>query len=161
MLAPDVRREPRFVLSEMVATLSELAVPVKLAGEVVAVINVESDQVGDFDGSDLFAVDAIASQVASAIRNARLFDEKVRALRTLEIVQEITNDLNSHLEEGELLARIAPPLGGGRAACPPRGGPALRRRGADRALQPRLGCSRRRSTACASPSTRASRARSS
>jgi signal transduction histidine kinase/putative methionine-R-sulfoxide reductase with GAF domain len=107
VLAPDVRREPRFVLSEMVATLSELAVPVKLAGEVVAVINVESDQVGDFDGSDLFAVDAIASQVASAIRNARLFDEKVRALRTLEIVQEITNDLNSHLEEGELLARIA------------------------------------------------------
>jgi signal transduction histidine kinase len=45
--------------------------------------------------------------VASAIRNARLFEEKVRALRNLEILQEITNVLNSDLELDALIGRIA------------------------------------------------------
>ncbi len=45
--------------------------------------------------------------MASAIRNARLFDEKVRALRNLEILQEITNVLNSDLDLDALLERIA------------------------------------------------------
>ena len=53
------------------------------------------------------ALDGIAAQVASAIQNARLFDEKVRALRNLEILQEITNVLNSELELDVLLERIA------------------------------------------------------
>jgi signal transduction histidine kinase len=107
LLANDVAKEPRFVAAELTATLSELAVPVRLAGDVVAVINVESDRVDAFDDGDLLALDGIAAQVASAIRNARLFDEKVRALRSLEILQEITNVLNSELEPDVLLERIA------------------------------------------------------
>jgi signal transduction histidine kinase/putative methionine-R-sulfoxide reductase with GAF domain len=107
VLANDVQREPRFVRARMDATRAELAVPVRLAGEVVAVINVESDRLGAFDEGDLVALDAIAAQVASAIRNARVFAEKLRALRNLEIVQEITNVLNSDLDLTALLARIA------------------------------------------------------
>jgi signal transduction histidine kinase len=107
ILASDVRREPRFVPSDLTATLSELAVPVRLAGQVVAVLNVESDRVDAFDEGDVVALDGIASQVASAIQNARLFEEKVRALRNLEILQEITNVLNSELELDVLLERIA------------------------------------------------------
>ncbi|HEV7502463.1 MAG TPA: GAF domain-containing protein, partial [Vicinamibacteria bacterium] len=79
ILASDVRREPRFVPSLLSATLSELAVPVRLSGEVVAVLNVESDRVDAFDQGDVVALDGIAAQVASAIQNARLFEEKVRA----------------------------------------------------------------------------------
>jgi len=107
ILANDVRREPRFVASALGATLSELAVPVRLTGEVVAVLNVESDRLDAFDEGDVVALDGIAAQVASAIQNARLFDEKVRALRNLEILQEITNVLNSDLELDVLLERIA------------------------------------------------------
>ncbi len=107
LLANDVRKEPRFAPTDMAATLSELAVPVRLAGDVVAVINVESDRVDAFDDGDLLALDGIAAQVASAIRNARLFDDKVRALRSVEILQEITNVLNSDLDLDALLERIA------------------------------------------------------
>ncbi len=107
ILASDVRREPRFLPSSLTATLSELAVPVRLTGQVVAVLNVESDRVDAFDEGDVVALDGIAAQVASAIQNARLFDEKVRALRNLEILQEITNVLNSELELDVLLERIA------------------------------------------------------
>ena len=107
LLANDVRKEPRFFAAHMTATLSELVVPVRLGGDVVAVINVESDQVDAFDDGDLLALDGIAAQVASAIRNARLFEEKVRALRNLEILQDITNVLNSDLNLDALLERIA------------------------------------------------------
>jgi len=107
ILASDVRREPRFLPSSLTATLSELAVPVRLTGQVVAVLNVESDRVDAFDEGDVVALDGIAAQVGSAIQNARLFDEKVRALRNLEILQEITNVLNSELELDVLLERIA------------------------------------------------------
>jgi signal transduction histidine kinase len=107
VLANDVRHEPRFVPSAMGATRAELAVPVRVRGEVVAVINVESDRALAFDEGDVMALDGIASQVASAIENARLFDENVRALRNLEILQEITNDLNGDLDLDALLAKIA------------------------------------------------------
>jgi signal transduction histidine kinase len=107
VLANEVSREPRFVPSRMEATRSELCVPVRLVGEVVAVINVESDRTGAFDEGDLVALDAIAAQLASSIRNARVFAEKLRALRNLEIVQEITNVLNSDLDLDALLERIA------------------------------------------------------
>jgi signal transduction histidine kinase len=107
VLANDVRHEPRFLPAPTEATRAELAVPVRLAGEVVAVINVESDRAGAFDDGDVLAVDGIASQVASAVRNARLFEEKVQALRSLEILQEITTVLNSDLDLDALLDRIA------------------------------------------------------
>jgi len=107
VLANDVNREPRFARSAMQATRSELAVPVRLSGEVVAAINVESDRLNAFDEGDLVALDAIAAQVAAAIRNARVFAEKLRALRNLEIVQDITNVLNSDLDLDALLDRIA------------------------------------------------------
>jgi signal transduction histidine kinase len=74
---------------------------------VVAVINLESDRLDAFDEGDVVAVDGIAAQVASAIRNARLYEEKVRALRSLEILQEITNVLNSDLDLDALIGRIA------------------------------------------------------
>ena len=107
VLVRDARREPRFQSAAPDHALSALAVPVRLAGEVVAVIAAESDQPEAFDGGDVIALDAIAAQVASGIRNARLFEEKVRALRSLEILQEITNVLNSDLDLDALLLRIA------------------------------------------------------
>jgi hypothetical protein len=76
-------------------------------GEVVAIINVESDRLDAFDDGDVVALDGIASQVASAIRNARLFEDKVRTVRSMEILQEITTVLNSDLDLDAVLGRIA------------------------------------------------------
>ena len=88
-----------------------------------------------FDEGDVVAVDGIAAQVASAIRNARLFEEKVRALRSLEILQEITNVLNSDLDLDALIGRIARRSveavragADGRGAALPRGRPGGARR---------------------------------
>jgi len=60
-----------------------LALPLKARGQVIGVLNVESDDVDAFDESDMSVLQSLANQVAVAIENARLYQEagKVAALQ--------------------------------------------------------------------------------
>jgi signal transduction histidine kinase len=55
--------------------LSELAVPVSVGGQVIAVLNLESSQVAAFDREDLDFYSAIAGQLGVALQNAQLYQE--------------------------------------------------------------------------------------
>ena len=122
---------------------------------LVAVINVESDRLDAFDDGDVVALDGIAAQVASAIRNARLFEEKVRA------AAQPGDPPGDHQrpEQRPGPRRAAGPhrpaqRGGGEAGADG-GGAALRRGPPGGALQLRLPGGRRRWDASGWPSTRA------
>jgi signal transduction histidine kinase/FixJ family two-component response regulator len=68
-LVPDTRSDPDFITGPEAMgreLLSELAVPVVLGDEVVAVINVESVELGAFDSNDQRLVEILAEHVASA-----------------------------------------------------------------------------------------------
>jgi len=65
VLASDVRREPRFHRAGREETLSELAMPVRLEGEVVAVINLESDRLDAFDEEDRAGLEKIVALFAT------------------------------------------------------------------------------------------------
>lgn len=56
-------------------TASELAVPIKIEGHVIGVINVEHSQPGAFDKQDEDALVALAAQAAIAIQNANTYRE--------------------------------------------------------------------------------------
>jgi signal transduction histidine kinase len=62
---------------------SALALPLKARGQVIGVLNVESDDLDAFDESDMSVLQSLANQVAVAIENARLYQEagKVAALQ--------------------------------------------------------------------------------
>ncbi len=68
----DVSRESDY-LNWWADTKSEVAAPVRIAGVVEAVINVESDVVGAFGEADVIVLETAANQLAIAIENARLF----------------------------------------------------------------------------------------
>ena len=76
-LSNDVSKEPHYTnLSLPIDTKSQLCVPVvKEDGEIFAIINVESDQIGAFDEDDVITLEAVSRQVAVAITNRRLFNE--------------------------------------------------------------------------------------
>jgi signal transduction histidine kinase len=57
---------------------SELAVPVRAAGEIIGVLNMESRHLGAFDEEDLAFYTAIAGQLGIALENARLYKEVYR-----------------------------------------------------------------------------------
>lgn len=83
LLVPDVCLDPRFMPSEyMPHTRSELVVPLKTQSAIIGVLNIESDKVDAFSPEMVALVETLASQVAIAIENAKLFAETQRLART-------------------------------------------------------------------------------
>jgi PAS domain S-box-containing protein len=95
LLVSDVEHDPYFMrIPELPLTASELAVPLTLGGQVIGVLDIQSDRTGAFDQTDLETMQALAGQLSIAIANARLFEaarahaaelEKRVAARTAEI----------------------------------------------------------------------------
>lgn len=83
----DVRSDPRYLDADETIR-SELAVPLKVAGRTIGVINVESERLDAFSEADENLLTTLANQAAIAIENARLFTsvrtqrEELRSLAT-------------------------------------------------------------------------------
>jgi diguanylate cyclase (GGDEF)-like protein len=73
---PDTRGHPNFV-DTLGGTLSELCVPVRHQGRVLAVLNVESQRLNAFDGQRLL-LETVADQIAGAVRLASTLAEALR-----------------------------------------------------------------------------------
>ncbi|MCL4300265.1 MAG: GAF domain-containing sensor histidine kinase [Anaerolineae bacterium] len=77
-LTPDVRTSPRYVKT-VEATRSELAVPLKIKDEVIGVLDVQSVLINGLTEEDEFILSTLASQIAIAVENARLYEELAQA----------------------------------------------------------------------------------
>jgi len=72
----DVTIEPGFLPNRLLPnTHSELAVPMMVGDKVIGVFDVQSEAVGRFTDSDIAVQITLASQVASAVQNARTYSE--------------------------------------------------------------------------------------
>jgi GAF domain-containing protein/HAMP domain-containing protein len=70
-------------------THSEMAVPIILEDQVVGVLDVQQDRVAGLDEADASLLRSLASQVAIAIRNARLFGQTQAALAEAQRLQQV------------------------------------------------------------------------
>jgi PAS domain S-box-containing protein len=72
----DVSAEPRYVklMPRPEPTRSELAVPIFLEGEVVAVLDLQSSNLNTFEESDRVLMRTLADQISAALENARLYE---------------------------------------------------------------------------------------
>ncbi len=97
-LVRDTRRDPDYITSGR-HRRSELCVPIQHGGEVLGVINLESERPGAFDEDDVESVQTIADGLAMALENAQLLKEGRRASEELEQrVQARTRELNAMRE---------------------------------------------------------------
>ncbi len=106
LLVSDVRRDARY-LSALDAVRSELAVPMIARGKLVGVIDVQSTQLGAYSDYDRALLGLIASRVAVAIENARLYRRVDRQNRTLQLLAHLSQEFSSILNLDELLGHIA------------------------------------------------------
>lgn len=110
-LSNDVTQDPNYTnLNLPIHSQSELCVPVLKDGTVVATLNIESETKNAFDEGDTMTLEAVASQVAVAINNHRLYLESQDFNRTLQsAVEEKTQELRlAHeriLEQQKLLQK--------------------------------------------------------
>jgi phosphoserine phosphatase RsbU/P len=106
ILVPDVRNEPRY-LGTVDAVRAELAVPMMARGRLVGVIDAQSTRLNAYSEYDRTLLRLIASRVAVAIDNARLYRRVERQNRTLRALSQLSQEFASILDLDELLRRIA------------------------------------------------------
>ncbi len=106
LLVPDVRRDARYVELDR-SIRSELAVPLRLEGEVLGVINVNSTRVGAFDAEDVRLLEALAAQSAAVVQGARLFDAARRHSRALQTLFNVGQLVAGSLELDVVLRQVA------------------------------------------------------
>lgn len=112
----DVENDARYRCVEALdETRSELVVPLLLEGELVGLLDVQSDQINAFGPDDLFILETLGSQVAVAIHKARLYEaEQQQAWFATALLQ--VADTMSHVSDMDAvlttIVRLTPLLAG-------------------------------------------------
>ena len=107
LLVNDVSHEPRYYpTEESKDTRSELAVPIKLKGEIIGVLDVQSVELDALDQDDIFILQTLADQLAVAIENARLYAQAQARSRYLETLQQVNATLRSTLPLSQVLETV-------------------------------------------------------
>jgi sigma-B regulation protein RsbU (phosphoserine phosphatase) len=102
----DTTKDSRYI-NAIESVRSELAVPLMLQGKCVGVLDIQSRHLDYFTRDQQNILTLLASRLAVAIDNARLF-QKVRAQAdTLLLLSEVGRETSSILDVEELLRRAA------------------------------------------------------
>jgi len=104
-LVLDVEKEPLYVPYHP-ETQSKLCVPILKEGKVIGVINIESHQKFAFDEQDVVAIQALANEMAVALSNIGLLEEKENLLRRLSTLYASSRALTESLRLPEMLSRV-------------------------------------------------------
>lgn len=98
----DVEQEARYQPHELLPdTRAELAVPLRVGGEVIGVLDMHSDQKGIFDEDDEVMLQMLGDQIAVAIQNADSYERAKKQARQLTALNQMATGVASasHLDE--------------------------------------------------------------
>jgi sigma-B regulation protein RsbU (phosphoserine phosphatase) len=105
ILVNDVLKDPSYIES-LSPVRSELAVPLITKNRLIGVIDLEAPWPDFFNDSHLSLLELLASRMAMALDNARLYRRSVRQARALQLLNEISREMSSVLVLDELLRKI-------------------------------------------------------
>jgi phosphoserine phosphatase RsbU/P len=105
VLVNDVTKEPRYIGS-LPEVRSELAIPLIVKNRLIGVLDIEAPEPGYFSEEHARLLTLIASRIAIAVENARLYTRASRQARTLTVLNEISRELTSILDLDALFGRI-------------------------------------------------------
>jgi phosphoserine phosphatase RsbU/P len=105
---PDVREDPRYI-NIIDSVRSEMVIPLMVKGQSIGVLDIQSTQVDYFTRDQQSVLTLMASRLAIAIENARLFERVRSQADTLLVLNEVGREANSILD--------AAPRRGTRQAC--------------------------------------------
>ncbi len=106
VLVGNVLEDNRY-LNAMDAVRSELAVPMVLQQKLVGVIDLQSTVPDAFTQQDRALLQLIASRVAAAVENARLYRRIERQSRTQRTLAAMAQEFSSILDLDQLLEKIS------------------------------------------------------
>ncbi len=105
MLIEDVTKLDNYINANP-DVRSELAVPLIVKNKVIGVIDIQSISPAFFTKDHQRLLELVASRVAIAVENARLYTRVSRQAQTLTVLNEISREITSILDLDDLLERI-------------------------------------------------------
>ncbi|NHZ72190.1 MAG: GAF domain-containing protein [Aquificales bacterium] len=95
-LAPDVSQEENWLPNPLLPdTKAEIAVPIAIGDEVLGVLDVQHHVVNRLQIEDAELLQSVSSQVAVALRNARLYQETEQQARSEALLRSINQKITS------------------------------------------------------------------
>lgn len=113
--APDVRKDPYYMCCEE-TTLSEVAIPLRVDGQLVGVFSASHTELDAFSGPQLRLMQAFCSHVAVAIHNARRYQSErsereamTREAQEARIIQQALLPKSSPFIPGFVISGLSVP----------------------------------------------------
>ena len=101
----DVHKDPTYIQS-LPNVRSELAVPLITKNRLIGVVDLEAPWPDFFTEQHQNLLELLASRIAMAIENARLYRRSVRQSKTLQLLNEISREVSSELVLNNLLRKV-------------------------------------------------------
>lgn len=108
---PDVRQDPRYVVGAGYQALSELCVPLKVSNRVLGALNVESDELNAFDGTDLQLLTTLADVAAVALDSASAYHAQEQQAAEMTALYQLGVALVTERDPAVIASRIFDELG--------------------------------------------------
>ncbi len=108
LLSNDVQSDPRYrpLAAPVADARAQLAVPLVFGGDVLGVLDVQSDQPNAFTQEDRFVFEALADSIAIAIRNANLYQSERWRRQVADRMRDVALLLSAGIELDEVLDEI-------------------------------------------------------
>lgn len=107
ILANMVECETSFrFLEQLPETRSEVSLPLKTDGQILGVLDVQSDQPNEFTEVDMMVLRALASNISLALESIRLYSALRRRAEQLTTISEVSRAITSILDQEELLGQV-------------------------------------------------------
>ena len=89
---------------------AQLAIPVKLRGEVIGVLRISTSKKSRWTDDDIDIVEAVAERLALALENARLFHSSANRATRERIVSDISSKISGNIRIKDILQMTAQEL---------------------------------------------------
>ena len=103
--APDTSKDPRYICATE-STRSELAIPLTVRGEVIGVLDCQSDQINHFNKETMHLLTLFSMQASLALQNAKLYSLERQRARQLEAINTIAQQSTAVMDLEGLLERV-------------------------------------------------------
>ncbi len=103
----DVSENPNHLPNPLIPeTLSEVAIPLALGGELLGVLDVQAREAGAFDESEIRLLQIVSNQLAVALSNAEQLEQTRLRLRDIQIANDAAKIIAEATTVPDMLNRI-------------------------------------------------------
>jgi PAS domain S-box-containing protein len=106
LVTGDVDADPRYIRGDAVRTKSEVAIPLTYRGELIGVLDIQSDQADAFTRSDVTVLEMLTDILSTALTNAKTFTELRERENALSILDRISKQISMRLEPKVILDQV-------------------------------------------------------